>query len=174
MDCSMMSFTLENPLSPYFIGITLAVYLVTASTLPQLLKGSRNNRRFLLFYILTGIASLGIFVAADFFTLFCFFEIMTLCSFAYVGCDESQASRKAAMSYLMYGILGGLVMLFGLMLIYWRFGTLSFQQLADTSLAPRQACFPCTPGCQRPILRRLVPVRRFCRLYYLKLVSTES
>ena len=73
----MMSFTLENPLSPYFIGITLAVYLVTASTLPQLLKGSRNNRRFLLFYILTGIASLGIFVAADFFTLFCFFEIMT-------------------------------------------------------------------------------------------------
>ena len=29
----MMSFTLENPLSPYFIGITLAVYLVTASTL---------------------------------------------------------------------------------------------------------------------------------------------
>ena len=53
-----MSFTLENPLSPYFIGITLAVYLVTASTLPQLLKGSRNNRRFLLFYILTGAASL--------------------------------------------------------------------------------------------------------------------
>ncbi len=131
-----MSFTLENPLSPYFIGITLAVYLVTASTLPQLLKGSRNNRRFLLFYILTGAASLGIFAAADFFTLFCFFEIMTLCSFAYVGCDESQASRKAAMSYLMYGILGGLVMLFGLMLIYSRFGTLGFQQLADISFAP--------------------------------------
>lgn len=136
MDCSMMSFTLENPLSPYFIGITIAVYLVTASTLPQLLKGSRNNRRFLLFYILTGAASLGIFAAADFFTLFCFFEIMTLCSFAYVGCDESQASRKAAMSYLMYGILGGLVMLFGLMLIYSRFGTLGFQQLADISFAP--------------------------------------
>lgn len=136
MDCSMMSFTLENPLSPYFIGITLAVYLVTASTLPQLLKGSRNNRRFLLFYILTGAASLGIFAAADFFTLFCFFEIMTLCSFAYVGCDESQASRKAAMSYLMYGILGGLVMLFGLLLIYSRFGTLGFQQLADISFAP--------------------------------------
>ncbi len=146
MDCSMMSFTLKNPLSPYFIGITLAVYLVTASTLPQLLKDFRNKRRFLLFYILTGAASLGIFAAADFFTLFCFFEIMTLCSFAYVGCDESQASRKAAMSYLMYGILGGLVMLFGLMLIYWRFGTLSFQQLADTSFAPADTPLLYTAG----------------------------
>lgn len=141
-----MSFTLENPLSPYFIGITIAVYLVTASTLPQLLKGSRNNRRFLLFYILTGAASLGIFAAADFFTLFCFFEIMTLCSFAYVGCDESQASRKAAMSYLMYGILGGLVMLFGLMLIYSRFGTLGFQKLADTSFAPADTPLLYTAG----------------------------
>ena len=146
MDCSMMSFTLENPLSPYFIGITLAVYLVTAGTLPQLLKGSRNGRRFLLFYILTGAASLGIFAAADFFTLFCFFEIMTLCSFAYVGCDESQASRKAAMSYLMYGILGGLVMLFGLMLIYSRFGTLGFQKLADTSFAPADTPLLYTAG----------------------------
>lgn len=141
-----MSFTLENPLSPYFIGITIAVYLVTASTFPQLLKGSRNNRRFLLFYILTGAASLGIFAAADFFTLFCFFEIMTLCSFAYVGCDESQASRKAAMSYLMYGILGGLVMLFGLMLIYSRFGTLGFQKLADTSFAPADTPLLYTAG----------------------------
>ncbi len=141
-----MSFTLKNPISPYFIGITLAVYLVTASTLPQLLKGSRNNRRFLLFYILTGAASLGIFAAADFFTLFCFFEIMTLCSFAYVGCDESQASRKAAMSYLMYGILGGLVMLFGLMLIYWHLGTLNFQLLADTSFAPADTPLLYTAG----------------------------
>lgn len=141
-----MSFTLENPLSPYFIGITLAVYLMTASTLPQLLKGTHNGRRFLLFYILTGAASLGIFAAADFFTLFCFFEIMTLCSFAYVGCDESQASRKAAMSYLMYGILGGLVMLFGLLLIYSRFGTLGFQQLADTSFVPADTPLLYTAG----------------------------
>lgn len=123
-----MSFTLDG-VNPYFLGITLVAYLVTGSCLPQLSRVTKHNGRFLLFYTLTGLSTVGIFMSADLFTLFCFFEIMTLTSFAYVGNDETSASRKAAMSYLMYGILGGLVMLFGLLLIYSQFGTLNFEQL---------------------------------------------
>ncbi len=127
-----MSFTLDG-VNPYFLGITLVAYLVTASCLPQLSKVTKHNGRFLLFYTLTGLSTIGIFMSADLFTLFCFFEIMTLTSFAYVGNDETPASRKAAMSYLMYGILGGLVMLFGLLLIYSQFGTLNFEQLESVA-----------------------------------------
>lgn len=123
-----MSFTL-NGVNPYFLAITLVAYLVTGSCLPQLSRVTEHNRRFLLFYTLTGLSTVGIFLSADLFTLFCFLEVMTLTSFAYVGNDETPASRRAAMSYLMYGILGGLVMLFGLLLIYSTFGTLNLDQL---------------------------------------------
>ena len=128
MEFSAMNVTLGG-VTPYFLGIVLTAYLVTASSLPQLFKVSTHNKRFLVFYVLTGLSTVGIFLSADLFTLFCFFEIMTLTSFAYVGNEETPASRRAAMSYLTYGILGGLVMLFGLLLLYFRFGTLNFEQL---------------------------------------------
>ena len=54
---------------------------------------------------------------------FCFFEIMTLASFAYVPNDESEYAKKASFSYLAYGIAGGLVMLYGLMLLYYTFSS---------------------------------------------------
>lgn len=125
----MMGFTFDNTLSYYFLVITLVAYLVTASSLRQQFAHSVHNIRFLLLYMLTGLATIGIFLSADLFTFYCCFEIMTLSSFAYVANDESSQSRKAAMSYLMYGILGGLVMLFGLLLLYFRFETLNFHAL---------------------------------------------
>lgn len=134
MDCSFMSFSFDGVHS-IFLMIALVVYVVTASCLPFLSKVTKNNRRFLIFYALTGLASVGIFLSANLFTTFCFFELMTLTSFAYVGNDETTYSRKAARSYLAYGIIGGLVMLFGILLLYSMFGTLDYRQmssLADT------------------------------------------
>lgn len=127
-----MSFTLDWERF-LFVIITLVVYAVTASTLPQLFQVTKNNRRFLFFYILTLFTTLGVFFSADLFTTFCFFELMTLTSFAYVANDETDFSRKAALSYLAYGITGGLVMLFGILLLYSRLGTLNYEQLREIS-----------------------------------------
>lgn len=130
MECPYMTFTLDT-FRLVFLTITLVVYLVTGTSLPQLAKVTKNTRRFLLFYSLTFFATIGIFLSADLFTTFFFFEIMTLTSFAYVGNEETEFSRKAAMSYLVYGITGGLVMLFGIMLLYSMTGTLSYDRIPE-------------------------------------------
>lgn len=125
----MMTFTVDS-FRLVFLAITLAVYVVSAACLPALSKVTKNNRRFLIFYALTFLSTIGIFLSADLFTTFCFFEVMTLTSFAYVGNDETSFSKKAALSYLAYGILGGLVMLFGVMLLYFRLGTLDYTKMS--------------------------------------------
>lgn len=125
----MMTFTIDS-FRLVFLAITLIVYAATTTCLPALSRVTKNNQRFLIFHGLTFLFTIGIFLSADLFTTFCFFELMTLTSFAYVGNDETPFSKKAAMSYLAYGILGGLVMLFGVMLLYFRLGTLDYAKMS--------------------------------------------
>ncbi len=77
-----------------------------------------NKNRYYFFLLLTLGATEGVFLAQDFFTIFVFFEIMSLASFAWVAHDEKPESLRAANTYLGVSIIGGLVMLMGLFLLY--------------------------------------------------------
>ena len=113
-----------------FLGITIVAWIVTAICLPQQFKVSTHNKRFLFFYLLTILATLGFFLSGlNLMKQFCFFEIMTLASFAYVPNDETTYAKKSAFSYLAYGIVGGLVMLYGLMILYDMFGTFELREM---------------------------------------------
>ena len=85
-----------------------------------------NRNRYYFFLLLTLGATEGVFLAQDFFTIFIFFEIMSLASFAWVAHDEKAESMRAANTYLGVSVIGGLVMLMGLFLFYG----------ADSSLLP--------------------------------------
>ena len=104
--------------------ITIVSSIVTLCSLPQQFRVSTHNKRFLFFYLLTIVATVEFFLSGtNLMKQFCFFEIMTLASFAYVPNDESEYAKKASFSYLAYGIAGGLVMLYGLMLLYYTFSS---------------------------------------------------
>lgn len=77
-----------------------------------------NRNRYYFFLLLTLGATEGVFLAQDFFTVFIFFEIMSLASFAWVAHDERAESLRAANTYLGVSVIGGLVMLMGLFLLY--------------------------------------------------------
>lgn len=85
-----------------------------------------NRNRYYFFLLLTLGATEGVFLAQDFFTIFIFFEIMSLASFAWIAHDEKAESMRAANTYLGVSVIGGLVMLMGLFLFYG----------ADSSLLP--------------------------------------
>lgn len=68
-----------------------------------------------LWLVLTGC--LGVFFAQDLFTFFIFFELMSFVSTAWVSQDSSREGLKATLSYLAYGILGGMSILTGLFLL---------------------------------------------------------
>ncbi len=91
----------------------------------------RNRNRYYFFFLLTLGATVGVFLSNDLYTLFIFFEIMSLTSYVWVVHDEKPAAMKAGEIYLAIAVIGGLVMLMGLFLLYDAAGTLSIPELYD-------------------------------------------
>lgn len=96
----------------------------------------RNRNRYYLFLLMTLGATAGVFLSADLFTTFIFFEIMSFTSYVWVAHDEKPESLRAAQTYLAVAVIGGLVMLMGLFLLNNAVGTL------DMDLLP-EACRTC-------------------------------
>lgn len=90
----------------------------------------RNRNRYYLFLLVTLGATLGVFLSADFYTVFIFFEIMSLASYVWVVQDEEKESMKAGATYLAVAMIGGLIMLMGIFLLYSLTGTLMFDEFA--------------------------------------------
>ncbi len=93
-------------------------------------EGHRKNGRFYLFFLWTLGATLGVFLSADLYTTFLFFEVMSFTSYVWVAQEEDKASLRAAGTYLAVAVLGGLVMLMGIFLLQYQLGTLKISELA--------------------------------------------
>lgn len=89
----------------------------------------KNVGRFYMFLLFTLGATLGVFLSADLMTTFIFFEIMSFTSYVWVAQEENRPSLKAAETYLAVAVIGGLVMLMGIFLIYYKLGTLNIDTL---------------------------------------------
>ncbi len=97
----------------------------------EYLSHYRNRNRYYLFLLVTLGATEGVFLSADFYTTFVFFEIMSFTSYVWVAHDEKKESLRAAATYLAVAVIGGLVMLMGIFLLYDITGTLYFDELVD-------------------------------------------
>ena len=82
-----------------------------------------------MFQLVTLGATEAIFLSADLYTTFVFFEIMSMASYVWVAQDERKESLRAGATYLAVAVIGGLVMLMGLFLLYFQAGTLEISQL---------------------------------------------
>lgn len=110
---------------------TLAAFMWMVSTCfsAEYFKHYRNRNRYYLFLLWTLGATVGVFLSADLFTTFLFFEIASFTSYVWVAQDEKRESLKAAETYLAIAVIGGLVMLMGLFLLYNETGTLEISAL---------------------------------------------
>lgn len=110
---------------------TIAAFMWFMSTLfsKEYFAHYRNRNRYYLFLMLTLGATEGVFLSADFYTTFIFFEIMSFTSYVWVAHDEKKDSLRAAGTYLAVAVIGGLVMLMGIFLLYHTMGTLMFDEL---------------------------------------------
>ena len=99
----------------------------------------RNRNRYYFFFLLTQGATVGVFLSADLFTTFIFFEIMSFTSYTWVAHDETPGAMRAAETYLAVAIIGGMVMLLGLFLLWNAVGTLTISELYEAAKAcPRK------------------------------------
>ncbi|MBT9171778.1 MAG: Na(+)/H(+) antiporter subunit A [Syntrophomonadaceae bacterium] len=75
--------------------------------------------------IITLASCMGIFMAGDLFTLFVFFELMSLISYVLVVHEESLEALRAGYKYLIMTIIGGLALFFGIIITFELGGSVS-------------------------------------------------
>ncbi len=98
-----------------------------------------NSGRSPIYYtlVLTMISGMvGIVFSGDLITLFVFWELMSVSTYALVAFfREEWASVEASLKYLILGAAGSATALFGISLLYGMAGTLSFEGLATAFTA---------------------------------------
>jgi len=110
--------------------LTAFIWLLTTIVSPEQMGNTYSN--WLVFFsFLTFGAVLGVFLSADFFTTYVFFEIMTFASYAMIIMDGSKKALQGGAAYLTFGIVGGLAMLLGMAGLYNVAGTLEFSRLLE-------------------------------------------
>lgn len=123
--CGMeLSFAVDGFRGLYVL-IAAFMWLISTLFSFEYMAHYKNNNRYYFFLLLTLGATVGVFLSADFFTMFIFFEIMSMASYVWVAQDEKKESLRAAETYLGIAVIGGLCILMGMFLLYGELGSLS-------------------------------------------------
>lgn len=110
-------------------AIAAFMWMMTSVFSEEYFAHYRNRNRYYLFQLITLGATEAVFLSADLYTTFIFFEVMSFASYVWVAQDERKESLRAAATYLAVAVIGGLVMLMGLLLLYHQTGTLMISEL---------------------------------------------
>ena len=138
-----MHFTLDG--FRYIYAVIIA-FMWAATTIfsREYLAHHHNRNRYYLYVLMTLGSIMGVFLSADLYTTFIFFEMMSLFSYVMVVQDETPEAQRAAQTYLAIAIIGGLATLTGLIMLYSRVGTLEIPALAKLELQDRSILY--VPG----------------------------
>ena len=128
-----LNFTADGFRCIYAV-IAALMWLVTGLLSPEYFAHYRNRNRYYLFLLITLGATEAVFLSADLYTTFVFFEIMSLCSYVWVAQDEKADSLRAGATYLAVAVIGGMVLLMGIFLLYHQTGTLMIAEISTAAV----------------------------------------
>jgi len=80
-------------------------------------------------------STLGVVLAGDFFTLYFFWEIMAVSSTFLILASRTKESKEAGFRYILFHIIGGLLLLAGIMLYIQKTGSIQFDYIGLDGLA---------------------------------------
>ncbi len=105
-------------------GLGLVMLLLTALLVPIVLLASwsdvdtRNTRAFVAWVLALEAAAVAVFTATDVFLFYVAFEATLIPAYFLIGSFGGPARRQAAVKFLIYMLLGGLVMLVAVIGLY--------------------------------------------------------
>jgi len=116
----IVSFSLA--LISSFVWMLVAIYSI------DYMSHEHGQDRYYPVFIFTLGSCLGIFLAGDFFTLFIFFELMSLISYVLIIHEETEEALRAGYKYLILTIIGGLALFFAIILTFELSGSVSLSE----------------------------------------------
>ncbi len=145
--CGMgLRFTLDGFRGVY--GLTAAfMWMMTLLFSAEYLAHETRTGRYYFFQLVTLSATMGVFLSADLFTTFLFFEVMSFTSYVWVAQEETEGALKAAGTYLAVAVIGGMTLLMGLFLLYHALGTLVIAELLPAAVACTEKGMLYIAGC---------------------------
>lgn len=142
-----LNFTLDG-FRLIYGTVAALMWMMTTILSREYFTRHENRNRFYLFLLLTLGATMGVFLSADLYTTFIFFEIMSFTSYVWVAQEENKPSLRAAATYLAVAVIGGLVMLMGIFMVYHALGTLTIGKLREAaSLYPDKGVLYAAGAC---------------------------
>ena len=123
------------------------MWMMTLLFSGEYLSHEEHLGRYYFFQLVTLSATLGVFLSADLFTTFIFFEVMSFTSYVWVVQEETKGAIKAAETYLAVAVIGGMVLLMGLFLLYNTLGTLEMSKLLPAAAACEKKDLLFAAGC---------------------------
>jgi len=102
-----------DDLSRFFLVLGSLLWLLVTFYAFEYIKHEGKEIRFFTFYLMTLGIIMGICMAGNFFTLYLFYELMTLITYPLVIHSETPEAMKAGSKYLMYSFFGASFALIG-------------------------------------------------------------
>ncbi|MCG5220691.1 NADH-quinone oxidoreductase subunit M [Streptosporangium sp. KLBMP 9127] len=143
-DAGRMQFTTDQSWIPgldlrFHLGVDgISLPLIVLTTLLTLLcfvylTGTRNERPRALSctLLVLEVGMIGTFLALDLLLFFVFFEVVLIPMYFVIAIWGGQGRRAAAIKFILYTVLGSVVLLLGLLLIWAQTGTLDMVALAQ-------------------------------------------
>lgn len=90
------------------------------------MAGKENQRGYFAFFVLSASATMGVAFAGNLFTLYIFYEYLTVCTYPLVVHTRTAEATRAGIKYIVYGFGGGALILASLFVILSLTGTLDF------------------------------------------------
>ncbi len=121
-------------------GLSLTLALVTGITAVSAVFFSWNETRrpneFFFWLLLVIGGSYGVFLSADLFLFFVFYELVIVPKYFLILLWGSTNKEYGAMKLTLYSFLGGALVFIGILAAYITAGTLDLQQLSQLQFAP--------------------------------------
>ena len=105
------------------------------------IQHEQRRTRYHVFSLFTEAATLGVFLASDFFVLFVFFELMGLLAYMLVIHNQTYEARLAGVKYIYMTVYGGLSLLLGILLFASYAKSLGFGAQPGSAYLTGSICF---------------------------------
>jgi len=127
-----LKFSLDG-FRAFYLLMSAIMWAVTMTVSSEYFDHGHNRNRYYLFNLLTLGATMGVFLSADLYTTFIFFEIMSFVSYVMVAHEENPDAVAGGKLYLGIAVFGGMIMLIGLMAIQSLLGTVDIEALSEAA-----------------------------------------
>jgi multicomponent Na+:H+ antiporter subunit D len=117
-----------DALGMFFSLVSSTLWVFTTIYAIGYMEGDPHRVRFFGFFALCVSTTVGIAFASNLFTLFLFYEMLTICTYPLVVHDETPDALKAGRKYLIYTLIGGALVLVATIITYNAAGTLDLGQ----------------------------------------------